>query len=92
MRAVVVFVVREIIPIKDDAGNPIIPNHPAYEALTPLERRWGRFQLRDRSNSDQVPIPFCSAMRTTWVPGIAWCEARVDALPGFWPRQAAVHG
>jgi hypothetical protein len=55
-----------VLPVRDSAGKPIVKGHPAFDSLTAVEVQWGRFLKRNRFNVDQIPMPFCGRMRTTW--------------------------
>ena len=45
---------RDVLPVRDAAGQPIIPGHPEWDALPAEKKKWGRLPPWRRFNVDQV--------------------------------------
>ena len=49
-------------------GHVVSDAEAGVRAVQPRDRMYGRFQLNERFNSDQVPLPFVNGQSETWAP------------------------
>ena len=59
-------------------------------AVQPRDPKYGRFQLNERFNSDQVPLPFVNGQPETWAPKGSKRVSIAQPLSGLEKRQCTI--
>ena len=71
-------------------GHVVSDAEAGVRAVQPRHPKYGRFQLNERFNSDQVPLPFVNGQSETWAPKESKRVSIAQPFSGLEKRQCTI--
>ena len=71
-------------------GHVVSDAEAGVRAVQPRDPKYGRFQLNERFNSDQVPLPFVNGQSETWAPKGSKRVSIAQPFSGLEKRQCKI--